>query len=95
MKRAAAIFACAALLGLSACAADQYEPMGASVRQAVQSQKLAAEVPPDTPVTGLDGVYTQGVMKNYQKAPEACQAKGDNKGSNLGALLGAGASKDK
>ncbi len=57
-------------LACAGCAADEFkEPLGASVRQAVAAQKLAAAPAGDAPVVGLDGVYAQGVMDNYRKPP--------------------------
>lgn len=55
-------------LACSGCAAEEFkEPLGASVRQAVEAQKLAAVPSSDTPVVGLDGQYAKGVMDTYRK----------------------------
>ncbi|HBE95406.1 MAG TPA: hypothetical protein DDW80_08210 [Desulfovibrio sp.] len=67
-------------LACSGCAGDEFrEPLGASVRQAVEAQKLAAVPSSDTPVTGLDGQYTKNVMENYRKPSAATPAKSGSK----------------
>lgn len=67
-------------LACSGCAAEEFkEPLGASVRQAVEAQKLAAVPSSDTPVVGLDGHYAKGVMDTYRKPPASTPAKGGSK----------------
>lgn len=72
MTRLLTTIAIIGFLACAGCAADEFkEPLGASVRQAVAAQKLAAAPPSDAPVVGLDGAYAQGVMDNYRKPPKS------------------------
>jgi hypothetical protein len=72
-------------LACSGCAADEFkEPLGYSVRQAVEAQKLAAVPSSDTPVVGLDGQYAKKVMENYRKPPESYSSVNKQLQINLG-----------
>ncbi len=73
------------LLGIMLCcqtplACSQAEPMGRSVRMAIENQTLDPKPATDAPVEGLDGRYAMEVMKN--------QGKLERKGSQAKDLSG-------
>lgn len=71
------------------CATEEFkEPLGFSVRQAIQSQRLVTEPADDTPVEGLDGVKAKGLMDAYHKPPEAQPSDGGKESSVLNLQLG-------
>jgi hypothetical protein len=57
-----------AALALAACTPQPApnQPFGASVRMAVENQKVNPAPADDTPPTGLDGGYASGLMRTYQ-----------------------------
>lgn len=80
----------------SGCAVEEFqEPMGFSVRQAMQSQRLVTEPADDTPVEGLDGVKAKGVMDAYRKPPEANSGSGQKESNVLNLQVGGSSSGNK
>ncbi|MDD4952818.1 MAG: hypothetical protein PHV85_09740 [Desulfovibrionaceae bacterium] len=59
------------LLSAACAASEPRQPFGASVRMAVENQKLCPGPADDSPVLGLDGRYGQNVMDNYHNRPAA------------------------
>ncbi|MBN2139821.1 MAG: hypothetical protein JW718_02330 [Desulfovibrionaceae bacterium] len=60
-----------ALLSAACVTSEPKQPFGASVRMAVENQKLCPGPADDSPVLGLDGRYGQNVMDNYHNRPTA------------------------
>ncbi|WP_449242261.1 hypothetical protein [Desulfovibrio sp.] len=85
MTRLLTAIAIIGFLACAGCASEEFkEPLGASVRQAVAAQKLAAAPAGDAPVVGLDGVYAKGVMDNYHKPPKSSSETKKTLQLNLG-----------
>lgn len=77
-------------LALAACTPQPApnQPFGASVRMAVENQKVNPAPADDTPPTGLDGGYASGMMRTYQNPERFKSGKAGTGGAGASSSQG-------